>query len=116
MSFPYAIDQRGRTASASHDKHLRDLIEMVLFTSPGERVNRPTFGCGLLRFLFEPNDPTMAAALEATAHASLQLWLGTLIEVRSVIAFAEDSTLNVTVQFASWATGETEVAEFRRSA
>ena len=47
--FPYSFDQRGRTADADQvqslqNRHIQDLIEQVLFTAPGERVNRPDFG------------------------------------------------------------------------
>ena len=76
VDFPYRIDGRGRTATTSEDDHLRDLIEQVLFTAPGERVNRPTFGSGLLRLVFAPNGDALAAATQMTVQGNLQQWLG----------------------------------------
>ena len=79
LDFPYRIDARGRTAETDDDAHMRDLIEQVLFTAPGERVNRPTFGSGLLALVFEPNGEALAAATEHAVQGALQLWLGELI-------------------------------------
>ena len=62
INYPFHIDVRGRTAEASDEKHIRDLIEQVLFTSLGERVNRPTFGSGIMQLLFAPNSDALAAA------------------------------------------------------
>ena len=64
IDHPFHLDNRGRTAETGRDDHIRDLIEQVLFTSPGERVNRPTFGCGLTQLLFAPNSPELAAATQ----------------------------------------------------
>ena len=68
--FPYQFDARGRTAEADDERHIRDLIEQLLFTAPGERVNRPTFGSGLLQLVFAPNSPELAAATTLFARAS----------------------------------------------
>ena len=63
VDYPFSFDTRGRTSDTTADDHIRDLIEQILFTSPGERVNRPTFGCGLNQLVFAPNSPELAAAL-----------------------------------------------------
>ncbi len=76
IDFPYQIDGHGRTATTTDDDHIRDMIEQLLFTNPGERVNRPSFGSGLLQMVFEPNSTEMAAALQFTLQASLQQLLG----------------------------------------
>ena len=81
-TFPYPIDTRGRTAQADDDDHIRDLIEKVLFTSPGERVNRPDFGSGLMQLVFAPNSDELAAATQFSVQGALQQWLGDLIEVQ----------------------------------
>jgi len=99
VAFPYSIDARGRTADVDGDAHVRDLIEQVLFTAPGERVNRPTFGSGLLGLVFEPNGEALAAATEHTVHGALQLWLGDLIVVESVDVAAVEGTLEVTISY-----------------
>src|SRR4051812_7209461 len=99
IDFPYHIGGQGRTALADDEDHVRDLIEQVLFTSPGERVNRPDFGCGLLRMVFEPTSPEIAAALQFTVQGQLQRWLGDVIEPRSVQVVSEDSKLRVAVEY-----------------
>jgi phage baseplate assembly protein W len=100
VDFPYQFDRRGRTAApADDDAHIRDLVEQVLFTTPGERVNRPDFGSGLMQLVFQPNSIELAAATQFLVQGSLQHWLGDLIEVEDVTVDAQDSTLQVTVQY-----------------
>jgi phage baseplate assembly protein W len=99
VAFPYQYDNRGRTADANADDHIRQMIEQVLFTSPGERVNRPTFGCGLLQLVFAPNGDTLAAATQMSVQGGLQQWLGDLIAVEAVQVENEDATLRVRVQY-----------------
>ncbi|MFE3106153.1 GPW/gp25 family protein [Kitasatospora indigofera] len=106
IGFPYTVDARGRTATADHADHVRDMVEQVLFTSPGERVNRPDFGCGLLDLVFAQNGPELAAAVEMTAQAALQRWLGDLLTVESLTVRAEESALAVSVNYVLTATGE----------
>jgi len=116
IDHPYHFDGSGRTASASDDDHIRDLIEQVLLTSPGERVNRPTFGCGLLRLIFAPNSDALAAATQLTAQGALQQWLGDLILVEDVSVENADEVLRVTVRYVIRRSQERKVAEFTRSA
>jgi phage baseplate assembly protein W len=115
IDFPFHIDRGGRTATADDGDHLRDLIEQVLFTTPGERVNRPDFGSGLLQLVFAPNSDELAATLQFTVQASLQQWLGDRIEVGSVEVSNVDSTLRVTVRYRPLHSSEERVAEFSRS-
>jgi phage baseplate assembly protein W len=99
IDFPYRFDDRGRTAATDDIEHIRDLIQQVLFTSPGERVMRPDFGSGLLQLVFAPNSDVMAATTQLLVQGALQQWLGDLIVVESVQVAAEDATLRVTVQY-----------------
>lgn len=107
VDFPYRVDARGRTATAGHADHVRHMVELVLFTSPGERVNRPDFGCDLLDMVFTGNSPELAAALETSARAALQRWLGDLLTVDSLTVTAEEATLLVHVTYVLTATRET---------
>src|SRR6476469_2370632 len=99
FDYPYHFDPRGHTATTDDEDHARDLIEQVLFTSPGERVNRPTFGSGLMQLVFAPNSDTLAAATQLAVQDALQQWLGDLIVVESVQVENVDSTLKVQVQY-----------------
>lgn len=114
MQLDYALhfDGRGRTAEADADKHIRDLIEQVLFTAPGERVNRPTFGSGVLSLVFAPNSDVLAAATQLTVQGALQQWLGDLIQVNAVEVESQESTLRVVVQYTVRRTQETHTARF----
>jgi phage baseplate assembly protein W len=114
VDFPFNFDGRGRTAATPLEEHVRDLIELVLFTTPGERVNRPDFGSGLLQQVFEPNDPTMATTSSFLVQGELQRWLGDLIAVEGVEVSAEDSTLRVVVQYQIRRTREQRVATLTR--
>jgi uncharacterized protein len=114
IDFPFELDGRGRTAATDADDHIRDMIEQVLFTAPGERVNRPGFGSGLLQLVFAPNSDELAAATQFLVQGSLQQWLGDLIDVEAVEAESIDSTLRVTVRYVVRRDGERRVAEFSR--
>lgn len=106
IDYPLSVSSQGRTATTDEQEHVRDMIEQLLFTTPGERVNRPDFGCGLLRMVFEPTSPEIAAALQFTTQAALQRWLGDVIEAQAVEITSEDSKLRVTVQYLVRSTSE----------
>ncbi len=116
IDFPFHFDGRGRTASTTDDDHIRDMIEQLLFTSPGERVNRPDFGSGLLQMVFAPNSTELAAALQFTTQAALQRYLGDLIDLQALEVTAEDSTLRVVVKYVVKRTGNTRTENFVRVA
>ena len=111
VNFPYQFDGRGRTLDPGADL-LRQMVEQVLFTSPGERVNLPDFGSGLLQLIFAPNSLEMAAATQFAVQGALQKWLSGSIKVLSVVASAVDSQLTVTVTYAPLNTGITQVQTF----
>lgn len=106
IDFPFHFDTQGRTATTDEEDHIRDMIEQLLFTNPGERVNRPDFGSGLMQMVFAPNSPELAATLQFTMQAALQQWLGDLIEVQSLIVTGEDATLQVNLQYVLKRTGQ----------
>ena len=112
IDFPFHFDARGRTALTGDDDHIRDMIEQLLFTNPGERVNRPDFGSGLLQMVFAPNSPEIAAALQFTVQASLQQWLSDAIQVQSLEVTSEDSTLRVELSYVVLRTAEQRAEVF----
>ncbi len=114
IHYPFQIDGRGRTAGASDEEHIRQMIEQVLFTSPGERVNRPDFGTGVMQLLFAPNSPELAAATEFTIQGALQQWLGDVIKVEAVDVESQESTLRITVQYVVRRNQQRAVAQFSR--
>jgi hypothetical protein len=96
------------------DDRIRDLIEQVLFTTPGERLNRPDFGCGLLQLVFAPNSDALSAAVQMTVQGSLQQWLGELIEVDGVDVQNLDARLEVSVRYRVRHGQEVQLAVFNR--
>lgn len=106
MDHPFHIDGRGRAATTNADDHVRDMIYQVLFTNPGERVNRPDFGCGLLQMVFMPNSDALATATQFLVQGALQRWLDTVIQVERVEVTAQEEKLMVTVVYRKRSTGE----------
>ncbi len=97
--FPFSIDARGRSASTDPDDHVRDMIYQVLFTTPGERVNRPEFGCGVKQLVFAPASDVLAASTEQLVHGSLIRWLDPVISVEGVAVSVDDSKLEIEVTY-----------------
>jgi len=98
IEFPLHFDNRRGIALDNDEKHVRDMIEQLLFTNPGERVNRPDFGCGLLHRVFEPTGPELAT-VEFTIAAAFQQWLGDVLEVTQLTITSVESTLHVGVEY-----------------
>lgn len=115
IDYPFHTDSRGRTAGTDPDPHIRDLIEQVLFTAPGERVNRPTFGTGLMQLVFAPNSAELATATQFLVQGALQQWLGELIQVEAVQVESQDSTLRVLVRYIVRRTQQRQTAQFTRA-
>ncbi|NVH74229.1 GPW/gp25 family protein [Paraburkholderia sp. JPY432] len=112
---PWHIGGSGRTASACDAKHVRDMIELMLFTVPGERVMQPSLGSGLMQYAFAPNSPELAATLQLTVQGALNQWLGDVIDVVSVSAQSDDATLTFQVGYVLRASGTPVTDTFSRS-
>ena len=115
IDFPFHFDARGRTAATDDNDHIRDMVEELLLTNPGERVNRPDFGSGLMQMVFAPNSPELAAALQLTMQGAVQRYLGDLIDLESLTVTALDSTLQVVVSYVVRRTQESRTETFQRS-
>ena len=115
LDIPFGIAATGRTATSDDDDHIRDMIKAVLFTAPGERVNRPEFGCGIRQLVFAPLSDTLAATTQQLVHGALLRWLGDVILVESVTVEAVESTLSISVTFAVQATAQRQTAVFERA-
>jgi phage baseplate assembly protein W len=110
---PFGIDARGRTRTVARDDHIRDLIRAVLFTSPGERVNRPEFGCALKGLVFAPISDPLVAATRQLIHGALIRWLDPVIAVEDVRVVAGDGQIEVTVVYVVRDAGERREDLFR---
>jgi uncharacterized protein len=115
IDYPFSFDSRGRTSLTDTNDHIRDMLEQLLFTNPGERVNRPDFGSGIQQLIFAPTSPEVAAALQFTLKAAIQRWLGDLIEVQALEVTSEDSTLSIFISYVVRRTNERQEAQFVRT-
>lgn len=101
IDFPLRLDGSGNAVRApSFGVAAEELIEELLFTSLGERVNRPDLGCGLLELVFDPSTDALRAATQFQVTAELQRWLGDVIRVISVVVESVGAQLQVTVTYA----------------
>ena len=114
VDFPFRVGALGRTATTTRDDHISDMIKLVLFTEPGERVNRPDFGCGLKQLVFAPSSDALVAAVGKLVHGSLIRWLDTVISVEAVEVFASEGTLEIVVVYTWLDTGERRTERVER--
>jgi phage baseplate assembly protein W len=114
IGYPFRIDGDGRTAIESDQEHIRHLIQQVLFTTPGERVNRPDFGSGLMQLVFGAPNDEMLAATQFLIQGALQQWLGDLIQVEAVEVQSQESSLYITVRYTVQRSQQRQVAHFER--
>lgn len=114
LNFPFQLDGRGRSAAANDVAHINQLIEQVLFTMPGERVNRPEFGSGIHQLLFSPNSEELATATDYLVRGALQQWLGDRILVEDVQIMIDENMLRVTVLYQIHRTQERHVAQIQQ--
>lgn len=110
LSFPYRIDQTGRTAVVEPDREIRELIEQLLFVAPGERVMRPTLGSGVGQMVFAPASEQLAATAQHLVQGALQTWLGDRLSVDDVEVTAEENVLTITIRYRVRLTGEAATA------
>lgn len=108
VRYPIAVDAGARRLAQEPDyaMHVEQLILQVLFTIPGERVNRPDFGCGLRRMVFAPNSDATAQLLQVMVLQSLEKWLDSVIAVADVRVVSNDEVLEVHLAYLLKARGE----------
>lgn len=111
---PYHVGTHGRTAHVSRETYIRQLIEQVLFTTPGERVNREDFGCGLLQLVFASPGSDVVVAAQSLIHGALQRWLGDIISVEAVQVISDDATLRIVIQYLVKESGQRQREQFEQ--
>jgi phage baseplate assembly protein W len=99
FGFPFAVGEGGGISATGGDEAIRGKIIQVLFTTPGERVNLPEFGCGIFNLVFEPNDSVLAAATEFTVGQALTRWLRDEISVNGVNVVWAEETITIEVAY-----------------
>ncbi|MEO9821191.1 MAG: GPW/gp25 family protein [Paracoccaceae bacterium] len=99
MDYPYRFAADGMTARTDRADHIRDLIEQLLFTRQGERLGRPTLGCGLPDLLFGPLNDDIATAARMTIQVALQEFLSRQIEVKALDVYVDGSALLINLTY-----------------
>jgi uncharacterized protein len=114
LHYPFQLGDRGAPRTAGHTLAVRQQLEQLLFTLPGERVNRPRFGCGVQRLVFGGATPEAAAAAEYVIRLNVQQFLGEVLRVDAVKVSADEATLFVDILYQLLDTGEEHAETFRR--
>jgi hypothetical protein len=99
LGFPFHLAPEGRVATADADQNLRQRIEQILFTAPGERVMLPEFGSGVRELVFAGNGPALAAATEFTIARALQAELSQEALIRAVNVMPEEEKLRIEIVY-----------------
>jgi uncharacterized protein len=115
IGFTYAIAADGRTALDTRERHVRGMIEQLLLTNPGERVNRPDFGGGLYQLVFAPNSPQLAATLQLSLQAAVQRYLSDVVAVQQLSVTADNEKLLVQLIYLLRQTGVMSAAQVELS-
>lgn len=115
LAMPFNINRQGRVATVDEETHIREMIEQVLFTVEGERVNRPNFGAGVLQLIFSSLDPAMLTARRVAVQSSIQRWLGHAVHVTNVAFDIEGDQLRITVEYQILKTGQVKREAYRIS-
>jgi len=101
FEYPFTVDAGlGRLAvQTDYAEHVEQLIKQVLFTNPGERINRPDFGCGIRRMVFAPNSQESASLAQITIVQALDKWLGSVIKTEEVKIKALEEVLEIRIGY-----------------
>src|SRR5688500_10098605 len=110
IGFPPRVAPDGRLVWSAGELNVRESICLILSTRPGERLMRPDFGCGLDRYLFEPNSTSTLRLIQEEVRRSLARWEPRvrLEEVRVETNPAEGRAVDITISYTLIATGGRE--------
>jgi Bacteriophage baseplate protein W len=91
-AYPLRIDGGSQQAAqAPYAQHVEQMIEQILLTAPGERVDMPQFGCGLRQLLFAPITSQLDAMLNLQITQALGKYLAGIITVSAIsVTTSED--------------------------
>jgi len=116
LAFPFTVTALGRSAQVAYgsDEHVRQLLELLVFTVPGERVMRPELGSPVRQLVFGPEGGPAALAVDASLQSAIQQWLGDVLTLLDVTVDATDAVLEITVSYLVRATGAVAEARLTR--
>jgi len=106
LQVPFSFDSTGRTGQSSDSDHIEQMLELLLLTSPGERVMRPSFGSGIQQLVFAPNSLELAATVQYTMQGAVQQHMGDIIALQQLTVTPDDSTLTIDIVYVVRSTGQ----------
>lgn len=115
IGFPFAIGSDGRTEVDATEAHVRAMIEQLLLTNPGERVNWPDFGGGLYQLVFASNSPELAATVQLTLQGAVQRYLADVVALQELIVTADNELLLAELNYVLRKTGALSSAQIELS-
>ncbi len=113
VSFPLRIDNRGRMATAGYETHVREMLEQLLFTQPGERVNRPDFGTPISAAIFDRPTDELISSLEFQVSTSVQRFMGEVVSLENVSIDVVDDQIEIILTYTIIALNQSTEERFR---
>jgi phage baseplate assembly protein W len=114
LRFPFDISARGVAASSPRERQIYEQLEQMLLTLPGERVNRPTFGCGVQRLVFASASEEARAAAEYTISVAIRRHFEDILLLDAVRVTVHDSSMYIDILYTLRASGEELKASFQQ--
>jgi len=99
FSYPTALGSDRGIETFEYERSVRAMIEQILFTVPGERVNRPTFGVGVQNAVFDPNGPFLASRIRTALEENAYKHLGRNVAILKIEVTNDEATLSVKLHF-----------------
>jgi len=112
VGFPFRMNNRGGTATVNEERHVKGMLEMLLLTTPGERVNRPGFGGGLNSLVFGPARQELAATIQHALRAEILQWLHDVIDLQELRVDCQDNQISVEVAYILRSDGSAQATQF----
>ncbi|MCG8420091.1 MAG: GPW/gp25 family protein [Proteobacteria bacterium] len=99
LTFPPIVGPDAGLATLDTVNSVRAMLEQILFTEPGERVNRPTFGVGVLGALFEPNSPFLQTRIRIALEENVYDHLGLRVSVDDIGVEQDQAEIHIRIAF-----------------
>ena len=98
-ALPYGVSDTGLTATVPDETYLAQLLEQIVFVQPGERVNRPDFGCNMRGLTFASGHSEIIGAVSTLVQSALRQWVGGAVEVLDVDVRMVETRAHVTITY-----------------
>jgi hypothetical protein len=99
FSYPTRLGSDRGIETLEYERSVRAMIEQILFTVPGERVNRPSFGVGVQNAVFDPNGPFLASRIRTALEENAYKHLGRNVAILKIEVTSDEATLSVRLHF-----------------